>query len=107
MRNYLVAPILRDVISDIRKMLAKSPELARGLTAEEREARSAALRSEKVTGGVAVLPLTGVITPRPSFLSLLFGGGGGLEGFRSQFREALASEDVAAILIDIDSPGGL
>jgi hypothetical protein len=30
------------------------------------------------TGGVAVIPLRGLIVPRASFLSMLFGGGGGL-----------------------------
>lgn len=58
------------------------------------------------TGGVAVIPLRGMITPRGSFLSVLFGGGGGLEAFRSAFREALASDEVGSILLDIDSPGG-
>ena len=59
-------------------------------------------------GAVAVLPLTGVITPRGSFLSMLFGGGcGGLQGFREDFRDAVASPDEGAIVIDVDSPGGL
>lgn len=58
------------------------------------------------TGGVAVIPLKGLITKRPSFISLLFGGGGGLQSFRSAFREALGSEEIGSILIDIDSPGG-
>jgi signal peptide peptidase SppA len=59
-------------------------------------------------GAVAVLPLTGVITPRGSFISMLFGGGcGGLQGFREDFRDAVASPDVGAIVIDVDSPGGL
>lgn len=62
--------------------------------------------SAGVTGGVAVIPLRGIITPRPSFLSLIFGGGGGLVGFRSALREAVASDEVAAIVIDVDSPGG-
>jgi hypothetical protein len=59
-------------------------------------------------GAVAVIPLTGVITPRGSFLSMLFGGGGGgLIDFRDTFRQAVADPDVGAIVIDIDSPGGL
>ena len=63
--------------------------------------------SPPVTGGVAVLPLHGVITPRPSVLSLLFGGdGGGLEGFRAGFRAAMNDEDVSAIVLAVDSPGG-
>ncbi|MEA2255564.1 MAG: hypothetical protein QOG35_1609, partial [Solirubrobacteraceae bacterium] len=73
-------------------------------------APKAARRSgtQRAGGAVAVLPLTGVITPRGSFLSLLFGGGwGGLQDFRESFREAVASPDVGAIVLEIDSPGGL
>jgi signal peptide peptidase SppA len=58
--------------------------------------------------GVAVIPLTGVITPQGSWLSLLFGGApGGLAAFREAFGEAMESPAVSAILIDVDSPGGL
>lgn len=63
---------------------------------------------QQLTGGVAILSLTGVLTPQGSFISMLFGGGaGGLQGFRADFREALAADEIAAIVIDIDSPGGL
>jgi hypothetical protein len=57
-------------------------------------------------GYVAVIPLTGLITARGSFLSMLFGGGGGLLDFRDSFREALNSPEVSAIVLDVDSPGG-
>jgi capsid assembly protease len=68
----------------------------------------AGMGSSTVVGGIAVIPLRGVITPAGSFLSLLFGyGGGGLRGFRQCLREALDDEQVSAVLIDIDSPGGL
>lgn len=58
-----------------------------------------------VTRGVAVIPLRGLIMPRASLLSLLFGGGG-LQLFRAAFRQALTDDDISAILIDVDSPGG-
>lgn len=85
--------------------------LRRGMSAEEndRVTRQAARRGgPRVAGGIAVLSLRGVITPRPSILSMIFGfGGGGLQGFRENFREALSDTDIAAIVLDIDSPGGL
>lgn len=60
-----------------------------------------------VTAGVATIPLKGVLTPRPSFLSILFGGSsGGLLGFRSDLRQALGHKDVKSIVIDVNSPGG-
>lgn len=64
--------------------------------------------STRAAGAVAVLPLTGVLTPRGSFLSMLFGGGaGGLMDFRETFQQAVADPDVGAIVLDVDSPGGL
>lgn len=57
--------------------------------------------------GVAVIPLKGVLRPNPSIISMLFGmGGGGLRMFREQLRQAVASDDVTSILLDVDSPGG-
>jgi signal peptide peptidase SppA len=64
--------------------------------------------SPSVRAGVAVIRLQGIITPQGSWLSLLFGGEpGGLQGFRRELREALGSEDVNAIVLDVHSPGGL
>ena len=61
---------------------------------------------ESRSGSVAVIPLRGVITPRASLLSLLTGGGGGLEEFRGRLRAVVASDDVDSVVLDIDSPGG-
>lgn len=59
-------------------------------------------------GKVAIIPLQGVITPRGGLLSLLTGGSAwGLMGFREELREAASDEEVAAIILAVDSPGGL
>lgn len=84
---------------------------AASLQAPQPEARARAqITGTKVAAGgmVAVLPLEGVITPRGSLLSRLFGyGTGGLEGFRDMLRTAMADPEVKAIVIDVNSPGGL
>lgn len=64
-------------------------------------------RSRPAGPRVEVLGIRGVITPQPSFLSMLFGGGGGLSDFARDFQSAVQDEDVSAIVLDIDSPGGL
>jgi capsid assembly protease len=82
--------------------------LAGALAAGELPEREAlgSRRSLETHGDLAVIPLRGLITPRGSFLSIPFGGGGGLQSFRQSLREALANDDISAILIDVDSPGG-
>lgn len=57
-------------------------------------------------GSIAVIPLQGLITPKGSFLDMLFGGGGGLQAFGASLTEAVNDSSIDAILIDIDSPGG-
>jgi capsid assembly protease len=58
-------------------------------------------------GSVSVVGLHGVITPTPSLLAMLFGGGGGLTGFMEDMRAAIGDPDTSAVVIDIDSPGGM
>jgi signal peptide peptidase SppA len=97
----------------IRKdLLARVVEAARFPEAASFAVNAAARRttteSDQPVGKVAVIPLTGIITPQGSFFDFLFGGApGGLVGFRAAFDEALHSPEVEAIVIDVDSPGGL
>lgn len=71
--------------------------------AEARRARGA-----RNTGGIATVPLKGVLIPAADdFLAMLFGIGGGLEAFRTELDEAAGDPNVEAIVIDVDSPGGL
>jgi signal peptide peptidase SppA len=70
----------------------------------EREASD--YRAGTTQGQVAVVPLQGLITPYGSILSILRGGGGGLQAFRAALAEAVADDDISTILIAINSPGG-
>lgn len=70
--------------------------------------RVASPAPDQAPSGVVSVPLTGVLTPQGSFFDVLFGGGaGGLAGFRAAFGAAIASDDVTAVVIDVDSPGGM
>jgi capsid assembly protease len=107
--TWAVRPELMPAIAELmRRGRTMSPNEARERLAVA-PVQAARRSSARVAGGaVAILSLRGLITPRGSLLSLLFGGGGGgLEGFRAMFREALGSDEIGAILLDIDSPGGL
>jgi capsid assembly protease len=71
-------------------------------TVEARNGRS----SERVTSGaIAVIPLVGTIVPRADLFSEM-SGAVSAERFSRAFRAAVNDEDVSAIVIDIDSPGG-
>jgi capsid assembly protease len=65
---------------------------------------------QRAAGGqVAVINITGLITPQgPDLFDLIFGmGGTGMTGLRSQVRDAIGDESVSGIALNIDSPGGL
>ena len=58
-------------------------------------------------GGIAVLPLYGVITQRGNMVDDISGPGSmSTQLFAQALRQALADDSVSQILIDIDSPGG-
>lgn len=59
----------------------------------------------EIVDGVAVIPVAGEISKRMNMLTEM-SGGTSIELLRSDFREALGREDVKAILLDVDSPGG-
>ena len=78
------------------------------LTPEEIMARTGGRPAEKQpirTGGVAVLPVYGVINHRMNMMSDM-SGGTSIEKLTAQFRDAMADPAVASIIFDIDSPGG-
>ena len=103
------AAIAEEYLPLVRALQAPQPVAGGGKQPEARgRGRGSSTQRVAAGGAIAVLSLQGVITPRGSLLSRLFGfGSGGLEGFRDSFREALADDEVSAIIIDIDSPGGL
>lgn len=71
------------------------------------ELRAAARDRPKLraNGDIAVLPLYGTIVQRAGMLSD-FSGGTSIEEFRREFRALLHDPSVAAIVLDVDSPGG-
>lgn len=58
-----------------------------------------------IRNGVAIIPITGIITPRRSLFSVLFGGAS-VEAIARDFTAAVENPDVRAIVFNVDSPGG-
>lgn len=79
------------------------------LSAEEPTEPQAAgiVRAGGGGGAIAVIPIQGIIRPRPSLFSFIFGGGGtSVVGLRASLRNAVGDSSVGAIVLDVDSPGG-
>lgn len=57
-------------------------------------------------GAVAVIPVFGIIMPRPSIYEF-FGLATSTQTISRRVNEALADPDVKAIVLDVDSPGGV
>jgi signal peptide peptidase SppA len=65
-------------------------------------------RPPKIQGDIAIVALKGVLMgDSMSLLEALFGIEGGLRSFSRGLRQAASDPDVGAIVLDIDSPGGL
>jgi HK97 family phage major capsid protein len=77
------------------------------LSADEVRALTSSSRNGKVQsrGGVVVIPVTGSITQRANMLTE-YSGGTSTEKLGAQIDAALNSQDVRAIVLDVDSPGG-
>src|SRR5690606_31422373 len=56
-------------------------------------------------GAVAVIPVHGVLAPKMDLLTE-FSGGTSYVGLQSALEAAIADDDVKAVVLDIDSPGG-
>lgn len=103
--------VLPEVLETVRAIMA-SRLAGESLTAEDvRERIEAARRDggdrrgQRADGGVGILPLYGLLTPRADMMSEL-SGATSMESFRRDLRAMLADPDIASIVMDVDSPGG-
>lgn len=84
-----------------------SPEVMADIEAAQAARASRAKSNSSIGAGIAVLPLYGVISQRASMMDDICGAGGtSTERFTQAFRDAMADDSVAGIIVDIDSPGG-
>lgn len=62
-------------------------------------------RRATIRDGVAIIPITGVLTPRLDIFTAL-SGGTAMDELARDIQSALDNTNVRSILLDIDSPGG-
>lgn len=78
------------------------------VTAEDlrsEKAQTDLVPGRKSVGDVAVIPLSGFITQKPSIFSVLFGGTSA-DLFAEEVVQALRDSTVGAVVMHVDSPGG-
>ena len=72
-----------------------------------RRRQAAARDRNQPQEGIAVVPITGVISPRVHDVDgLSTGGGMSAEGFAAVMRQLAADPSIKGIVLDVDSPGG-
>lgn len=91
--------------SKLREIAAFVAAVQRGFTMPASFEAAAPGRVSRRPGAVAVLPLYGTISQRVNMLTE-FSGGTSTQMFASAFRQVMADEQIKAVVIDVDSPGG-
>lgn len=100
---YRLAAIIERHAAGIRLDAVEIVQVIGGAPQAATVRRAAAASSQ----GVAVLPLYGVVAHRAHMVANVSGPGGtSTEIFGRNLRAALADDQVGAILLDVDSPGG-
>jgi capsid assembly protease len=100
---WAIVPAVLETILGVIQMRVDGARLS----ADEIQARvgSPTRPEAQRVGNVAILPLHGVLAQRMNMF-MEISGGTSTELFGQQLRAALADPEVAAVVIDIDSPGG-
>jgi len=89
---------------EIRQRLAAArPTLAIAGRVSSEDGEEAAYRLTEQ--GIALIPLYGVLAPRMNMMTRI-SGGTSTEQFADAVRQAVADDQVRAIVLDVDSPGG-
>lgn len=101
---WAITKSMMNVISEIRQVRLAGQRFTVEEIEQRIDARGAA-RPARRAGAIAVIPLYGVIVPKATMMTAM-SGGMTLQDFRGMLRGAVDDPDVAAILIDVDSPGG-
>lgn len=103
---WLVTPGMLATICEIVDMRARGERFS----GDDVQQRVAAARRDRtvVQGGgeIAVIPIVGVMVPRADLFSEM-SGAVNTQRIGNEIRQAVADPGVAAVVLDIDSPGGM
>lgn len=97
---WVITPDAMELVLGVVRRELSDPQAAAAIRTERRD--RLAVQSP---GGVAVIPITGVLTPYASKFDAL-SGVTSVQMLRAQFAEALSDPAVSSIVLAVDSPGG-
>lgn len=97
--------VIRDIVDRHRKGELLSDVEVRERVAGAR-AQSGPRQGQTMGAGVAIIPLYGPIVPKAGLLTDM-SGATSVQSFMSAVRQAVSDSEVKAIVLDVDSPGGL
>lgn len=86
--------------------LAADGRFIEALRAEPEAAKKRG-RPRKISGGIQVIGLKGVLMPVGGLLAMFFDIENPLDRFQRDFDQAMGNDEVGAIVLDVDSPGGV
>lgn len=100
-----------EVLGSLIRLARAGTPAETAIAAVDTEAADAARRRGRppnIQGNIAKVNLKGILMPGGgSLLAMLFGMKSPLEAFQDGFQEAMGSDEVGCVLIDVDSPGGV
>lgn len=104
----ILGVLIKRAFGDIRAQDIHDDAADERAVRRAREERLAAERQAQADrGGIAIISLAGIISPRiRDVRGVSTGGGTSAEGFANKVRQAAADSNVTGIIIDVDSPGG-
>ena len=105
-RPWALEPATLALMAELMRMRSDGIVLSsEEITTRVEAAQNGDRLGPQASGGVAVIPVYGVISQRVSILSD-FSGGTSLDQLRGDLNAALQDPEVNAIILDVDSPGG-
>jgi ClpP class serine protease len=96
--------ILPEMLTTIIDIATRDRAVEEAISKRDNEPLPNTRRAE-IRDGVAIIPVTGPIFPRANLFTSI-SGATSIQTLAKDFTEALANKDVAAIVLNIDSPGG-
>lgn len=96
-----------EVLGQLLSMAQEGKLVEFGIANSDVEAARRPGRPRQIRGSIVSIPLSGILAPVGGLLAALFGIPDPVSLFRSRLQQAAADPEVGAIVLNINSPGGV